>query len=456
MKTRLFLGLSIVVCTAVVIAGHTWASGIDIPGLSVQSPSVQITVWPAPVPPGGAAPITWQISGGTAVSHSDMHWGIKSGLNCPDPLPNSTGDHTGGMGSYTDSLTMPAGHDYLCFRVHATIDGTDYYDPPLGHDPKILPAVLYGNAGNGNDWGDGVNYCSPYSGICWETDHPFSSHYWGYVGGSIHQVTDPISGTQDVALYQTQRQGMTAYKFWVSTAYVGTYDVQLRFAELDVSGPGQRVFDVQIEGQPVLTALDLYADAGGKDIAYDRTFRVTVADGEVTVEFVSRVGQPVLNAISVRGISASNNAPTASPTPSATSSVTTTTATPSVTLTETVTPTPSSAAEITTTATPSATATATPSTTLSATATPSTTPSATVTSSPTPPPLPTASATPSASVTVTATATATATATTTPAETPTVTISPTASATASYQILLPLLIQGQRSIGPGSGLHDPP
>jgi len=182
MKTRLFLGLSIVVCMAVLIAGRTRASGIDLPGLSVQSPSVQITTWPAPVPPGGAAPITWQISGGTTVSHSDIHWGVKSGLNCPDPLPSSTGDHTGGMGSYSDSLTMPAGHDYLCFRVHATIDGTDYYDPPLGHDPKILPAVLYGNAGNGNDWGDGVNYCSPYNGICWETDHPFSARVLGICG----------------------------------------------------------------------------------------------------------------------------------------------------------------------------------------------------------------------------------------------------------------------------------
>ncbi|NOZ06489.1 MAG: hypothetical protein GXP41_09105 [Chloroflexi bacterium] len=453
MKTRLFLGLSIVVCTAVVIAGHTWASGIDIPGLSVQSPSVQITVWPAPVPPGGAAPITWQISGGTVVSHSDIHWGIKSSLNCPDPLPNSTGDHTGGMGSYTDSLTMLAGHDYLCFRVHATIDGTDYYDPPLGHDPEILPAVLYGNAGNGTGWGDGVNYCSPYNGICWETDHPFSSHYWGYVGGSIHQVSDPISGTQDVALYQTQRQGMSAYKFWVSTAYVGTYDVQLRFAELDVSGPGQRVFDVQIEGQPVLTGFDLYTEAGGKDVAYDRTFRVTVADGEVTVEFLPRVGQPVLNAISVRGISASNNAPTASPTPSATSSVTTTTATPSATPTGTVTPTPSATSEDTATATttPSPTATAT----ASATATPSTTPSATATSSPTTttvPGSPAASATPTASETITATAPATGT----PTGTPTVTISPTVSATAAHKILLPLLILGQRRLVSGSGPHYPP
>ncbi len=425
-RFRNLLSLGLTACVAGIVAGGTWASDFALPAGPTQPQGVQISTWPAPVPPSGAAPITWQVQGGADVSHTDLHWGIKTGLNCPDPLPNTTWDQSGGAGTYADSLTMPPGNDYLCFRIHATVDGTDYYDPPSGADPKILPAVLYGNSGNGTDWGDGTNYCN--GGICWETDHPFAPYYWGYVGGSIHQVFDPISGTLDVGLYQTQRQGVSHYKFWVSTAYVGTYEVWLRFAELDVSGPGQRVFDVLIEGQPKLTAFDLYAASGGKDIAYDQTFTAVVADGELTVEFVPRVGQPVLNAISVRGISATNNSSTATPTA---------TATVSGTVTSTVTATATVTSTATTTATATATTTATRTPTATATATATSTPTATWMAA-------TATATPTASSTPSATATATATEETLTPEatatgTATASSTPSATATPPHAVRLPVI-----------------
>jgi hypothetical protein len=41
--------------------------------------------------------------------------------------------------------------------------------------------------------------------------------------------------------------------------------VRLHFAEPEGKGPGERVFDVSIQGQPVLSAFDIAKEAGGPD-----------------------------------------------------------------------------------------------------------------------------------------------------------------------------------------------
>lgn len=105
-----------------------------------------------------------------------------------------------------------------------------------------------------------------------------------YFGGSTYKTSAAIGGTDFDSLYQTERYGNFRYEADVDN---GTFDVTLKFAEIYLSGAGQRLFDVKAEGKLILDNYDIFKEAGGKNIAVDETFRVTVTDGDLDLEFIS-------------------------------------------------------------------------------------------------------------------------------------------------------------------------
>jgi Malectin domain/Carboxypeptidase regulatory-like domain/Viral BACON domain len=108
-----------------------------------------------------------------------------------------------------------------------------------------------------------------------------------------------IGGTDDDKLYQSARITAMTYRFTGLPA--GKYLVELRFAEIQSRKPGQRQFDVIVNGTPFLTAFDISAQVG-KNYALDKSVLVTVpASGEVTVQLATRrsTGVPILNGIRV-------------------------------------------------------------------------------------------------------------------------------------------------------------
>jgi hypothetical protein len=68
----------------------------------------------------------------------------------------------------------------------------------------------------------------------------------------------------------------------------GTYTLRLHFAEPSYTGVGQRTFDIRLQGEMVVAAYDIVADAGARYKATAREFTVTVSDGE---GFALRTGQ---------------------------------------------------------------------------------------------------------------------------------------------------------------------
>nr|MBA3824489.1 coagulation factor 5/8 type domain-containing protein [Ktedonobacterales bacterium] len=109
-------------------------------------------------------------------------------------------------------------------------------------------------------------------------------------GGSTDTVTDHIdtSGVQNPApeaVYQSERWGEFTYHLGGFTAN-GTYTVRLHFAETYFKSPGQRIFNVFINGQQVLTNFDIVAAVGAPDKAIVQTF-TTTADGSgmITIEY---------------------------------------------------------------------------------------------------------------------------------------------------------------------------
>jgi hypothetical protein len=74
------------------------------------------------------------------------------------------------------------------------------------------------------------------------------------------------------------------------------YAVRLHFAELEDKQPGERVFDIRLQGQTVATSVDIVRDAGGPRRPLTRTFAVS-AEGEIVIEFLPQTGQPLLNGL---------------------------------------------------------------------------------------------------------------------------------------------------------------
>ena len=139
----------------------------------------------------------------------------------------------------------------------------------------------------------GGAYTDP-QGRVWSADY-------GFTGGNTYSVTTPISGTDAQPLYQSERWSSETLRYQF-TALPGTYQVNLKFAEISFTQAGQRVFDIKINGQTVLANFDVVVHAGGPNIAVDRRFAVTVPPGgnAILIELVPLVpSNPKISAIEI-------------------------------------------------------------------------------------------------------------------------------------------------------------
>lgn len=132
-------------------------------------------------------------------------------------------------------------------------------------------------------------------GQVWQADYGFS-------GGTAVDLPGSVKGTSDQALFQRARQNENPnsgiiYSFNVPN---GQYHVNLYFAEAwgGAFYDGGRVFNVKMQGAPVFTKLDIFAEAGA-DAMLIKGSDVTVTNGKVAIEFDNVVGDAVINAIEV-------------------------------------------------------------------------------------------------------------------------------------------------------------
>lgn len=130
---------------------------------------------------------------------------------------------------------------------------------------------------------------SAYSGVngfTYEADALF-------VGGHTDAFPgNAVANTADDALYNYARSGQSAYTVPLVD---GEYTVLLQFAETFFAEGNKRVFSTSIEGNLVLDDLDIHVAAPGQWVAYDREFLVTVSGGQLDLEFLASVNNPLLN-----------------------------------------------------------------------------------------------------------------------------------------------------------------
>jgi len=152
--------------------------------------------------------------------------------------------------------------------------------PPTTAGSSLVNINAGGNAFTGAD------------GTQWAADQSYS-------GGDLAYTSYPISGSPDLQLYRSARRGLYGNFGYTIPLSNGAYNLKLRFAEILLGGKGQRVFNVNVNGVPVLTNFDIVADAGGSLIADDKTFPVTVGNGKLQIDVIGVVGFGLLNGIQV-------------------------------------------------------------------------------------------------------------------------------------------------------------
>jgi len=154
---------------------------------------------------------------------------------------------------------------------------------------------------------------APYvdrSGRTWAPDRFFSG------GNVVMRPSERIFRTLDPDIYRHVRSGDFRYDIPLQP---GNYELHLLFAETGLadfistesSGEGQRLFRVSANGNPILTAFDVVADAAGSNVADERVFRniPPAADGFLHLSFSSMRSTAMLSGIEVLPVSAGKARP---------------------------------------------------------------------------------------------------------------------------------------------------
>ena len=187
------------------------------------------------------------------------------------------------------SPSVPAGYrsatPYNHYSLLKTIEQAWSLAPLTGNDAAAAPmsdffSIVCVNAG-------GPAYTAK-DGRHWQAD--FSSN-----AGRTYATTTPIAGTSDGTLYDSERYGTMAYSFSVPN---GRYAVTLKFAELYWNSRGQRVFNVGLNGQRVLSNFDILAHVP-KFTALDRTFTTSVTNGKLSIAFTTVADNAKVDAIEI-------------------------------------------------------------------------------------------------------------------------------------------------------------
>ncbi|HVM47852.1 MAG TPA: glycosyl hydrolase, partial [Candidatus Acidoferrum sp.] len=190
--------------------------------------------------------------------------------------------------------------------IASGITATNYTDTGLVNNAPCYYVVsalsLSGESANSVEaavipGGQAVN-CGTTNGAAW-----FVADAW-FSGGSTSSTTSTIdtSGVTNPApqgVYQYNRYGNFTYTITNLTANA-TYWVRLHFAESYWTAPGQRTFNVTLNGVTALSSFDIYAAAGAQNKAVIReAYGTANSSGQLPIQFTTVKDNAQINGIEV-------------------------------------------------------------------------------------------------------------------------------------------------------------
>jgi glycosidase len=169
--------------------------------------------------------------------------------------------------------------------------GVRFFNVPGDYLARISP----GNPSNATD-------CV---GNVWIKDQAYALGSFGYVGGTNGILNTIISNVcvSVYPLYRHERYSTTTGSFrYLFDCPAGIYETTLHEAETWTNAPNGRVFNVFIEGQQVVTNLDIFATTGGKSIPLVLVFTNAVADAQLEMQFFAIIDNARASGIQTRKI----------------------------------------------------------------------------------------------------------------------------------------------------------
>lgn len=131
-------------------------------------------------------------------------------------------------------------------------------------------------------------------------------------GGLANSTTESIQGSNS-EIHQSEMYGDLSIEIPMDNQ---TVSVDLGFVEMysENNSSGSRVFNVVIEGQTVLSNVDIFSEVGQYVLWEPGPFEVTVRDGSLSIELETNVENPTLSSILVRegGVTNPNPNPSSS------------------------------------------------------------------------------------------------------------------------------------------------
>ncbi len=232
----------------------------------------------------------WRFGTGAVSSATDANSAFTAGASMSVPsgsalLKAIQGDYTvGGKASGMAVGLMATSNDGAPFT--ADFDGiTITTTAKSGTTNPVVAAI---NAGGGALTQDGISFSA---------DQYFTGGATFIDGTGGNGLQSAFTNT----VYQTERYGNFSYAIPVAST-TQAYTVELRFGELWWSNPGQRVFDVSLEGQTVLNDLDIVAQTGGFNTPYTYVSGPITAgaNGTLDLQFLNGIDNAKLSGIVVR------------------------------------------------------------------------------------------------------------------------------------------------------------
>jgi hypothetical protein len=119
----------------------------------------------------------------------------------------------------------------------------------------------------------------------WAADEDYSGGATAYTAAAIN--TSKVTNPAPQSVYQNERYGSFTYMIPNLTAGA-SYTVNLSFVEIYWTAAGKREFNVLINGTQVLTNLDVFATAGGENIAILKSFTaIASSTGTIAIQFTT-------------------------------------------------------------------------------------------------------------------------------------------------------------------------
>ncbi len=252
-------------------------------------------------------------------------WGSYNGSNLFDSLTNSTaatisvnitspsnGETVSGTINVTANVISSNGIAHVDFYVDSTLKISETTSPysmslettTLSNGQHTLKAIAYDNSGNSAQSVEQVTVqnATPVSGvyinagggkvsdmcnseITWQADQYFNG------GSTATNNTLPTF----MGMYVSERFGNFSYVVPVTN---GNHLVTLQFAEIYWQAKGKRIFNVKINGNQVLTNVDLYALSGFANPRHF-SFPINVTNNTIEIDFISIVDNAKVSGISI-------------------------------------------------------------------------------------------------------------------------------------------------------------